>query len=168
MCPVSDGGVEYSLGEYCADVGCEHYHDGGFDESCDSCPAYDYYRWLKEHGFRLLRAEVTEVDESLVLVEDKGEMMNSRQLGRFKIKRCLIDEDPYQIANIFSLLQCVVVWANLSRDNDEIEYIGISPRFEEVLHGHVIPEYLLRVTTSKAGNVELVQVSLDSAETLEG
>ena len=51
--------IEYSPGTYCRDIQCEHYHVdrdiGQFDVECDSCPAYLFYLWLREHGYRLVR-----------------------------------------------------------------------------------------------------------------
>ena len=61
---------EYSPGEYCKDIQCQHYHGGDFDAYCNSCSAYLYYLWLQEHGYSLLKIDqVTNLSKNIQLRE---------------------------------------------------------------------------------------------------
>jgi len=74
--------------------------------------------------------------------------MNSQQLGRFEIKEELVRENPEIVAQAFADMQFVPVKAELMFCSQRIEYTGISPRFEEIERGTIIPEYRVDIFMS--------------------
>ena len=84
--------------------------------------------------------------------------MNNRKLGRIKINCEMIDHEPERVAEVFALLKFVPVRAEHYYHIDEIEYIAISERFEDVPFGCIIPEYKLTISQDKDGRVNLVEV----------
>lgn len=84
--------------------------------------------------------------------------MNNRNLGRFSITRELVDTDPEKVSQVFTLLKLVPVRVEMIYPG-KFNYIAISERFPEVEFGKMIPEYTLKITESKAGNIELVEVN---------
>ena len=58
----------------------------------------------------------------------------------------MIYDNPDQIAELFKLLNCVVVKCEMTYNGQlggEYEYMALSPKFREIQDGHPIPEYNL-------------------------
>lgn len=84
--------------------------------------------------------------------------MTSRNLGTFEISRPLIERDPEKVAEMLALMKFVPVRVEALFAQDSIEYTGISLKFPVVRANRKIPRYHLRITESKAGNIELVEI----------
>lgn len=67
--------------------------------------------------------------------------MNINNKGRFSIDLHEVREKPEEVAKIMSLLNVVIVRAEALFISDKIQYEGLSPYFEEVGTGYVMPEY---------------------------
>ena len=76
--------------------------------------------------------------------------MNSQQLGIFFISEELIRNNPEIVAEAFKDMQLVIVRAESKFINRELEYAGISPKFEETEKGMLIPNYLVHIFVNQA------------------
>ena len=72
--------------------------------------------------------------------------MNSQQLGKFFISEDLIRNNPEIVAEAFKDMQLVVVRAESQFTFRELEYAGISPMFEEISKGLLLPEYKIDIS----------------------
>jgi len=77
--------------------------------------------------------------------------MNARQLGKIKIFRTFVLEEPDGVAAAFALLKLVPVRVELLFSEDVFEYTAISERFNEVPDGEMIPEYSLSIEADSQG-----------------
>lgn len=84
--------------------------------------------------------------------------MNHRQVARFQLSERIIRHDPDYVAEIFAILNAVVIQAEPLFDTMKIKYTAISERFTEVTFGEVPPEVDLLVETDCSGHVSLVEV----------
>ncbi len=84
--------------------------------------------------------------------------MNHRDLGRVSISSEMILNHPEQVAEVFALLKFIPIHAEHKLYNNDIEYVALSERFEEVQTGCIIPYYQLNITQDKCGKVNLVEV----------
>ena len=69
--------------------------------------------------------------------------MTSRNIGKFQVRRGFVQRDPELVADMFGHLQIVPVWVEFVFHTDVMEYTAISPKFEEVPEGCVVPEYYI-------------------------
>ena len=76
--------------------------------------------------------------------------MNSQQLGKFSLEERLVRDNPDIAAKVFREMQFVPVRAESHFINREIEYAGISPMFEEVPTGSIVPRYLVHIFSTEA------------------
>ena len=76
--------------------------------------------------------------------------MNSQQLGKFFISEDLIRNNPEIVAEAFKDMQLVVVRAESQFIHRELEYAGISPKFEEIKKGMVVPTYFVNIIVNQA------------------
>jgi len=85
--------------------------------------------------------ELTQLDLSLFeligniyenLEEKEKITLNNKKIGKFRISAKLIRKDPNIIAEAFSIIKFVPLRIEMIFYSDEIEYIGLSNRFEEV------------------------------------
>ncbi len=70
--------------------------------------------------------------------------MKYEQMGRFKITGQLIRAYPERVAQVFSIIGCVPVWADETEDG-QIEYKAVCELFDALDDGDKIPEYVLRI-----------------------
>ena len=63
-------------------------------------------------------------------------------LGRFKVSGDFLEENYNDVVDSFIQLKIVPLYAEYNRLRDEIEYIALSPAFDEV-KGDDIPEYII-------------------------
>jgi len=84
--------------------------------------------------------------------------MTKRNLGVFRIDIGQIESRPDAVAQIFSMLKIVPIKAEYRPDWNAVEYLAISPHFEELPKHGAAPEYILRVTKGDTGNVRAVDV----------
>ena len=84
--------------------------------------------------------------------------MTNRNLGCFRIPARFIREQPERLAEAFKIMMCVPIRVEMLYCKDELEYIAIAELFPKVEMGMMIPEYSVKITQSKAGNVELVEI----------
>ena len=82
--------------------------------------------------------------------------MNDRNLGRFTVTNDLIRRCPDEAAQVFKMLNLVVVRAECIFADSLIEYTGISDQFVEIEMGKKIPEYRMEVTHGEDGDIEKV------------
>jgi hypothetical protein len=82
--------------------------------------------------------------------------MNDRNLGKFTVTTDYIRRNPDEAAQIFKLLNLVVVRAECMFANREIEYTGLSDQFVEIEMGEKIPDYRLEISTCENGIVDNV------------
>jgi hypothetical protein len=74
-------------------------------------------------------------------------MIKNRRLGRFLIQKDLIDKRSGEILEMFSTLKILVVRAEALYAQDAIEYVGISPVFDEVESNLMVPTYYIKAET---------------------
>lgn len=84
--------------------------------------------------------------------------MNSRQIGTFYIDSNMVDKYPEEVGELLALLNFVPVRCEYLYALNQFQYVGISNRFKELPFGTYVPEYIVNVTRSKGGNIELVEV----------
>jgi hypothetical protein len=65
--------------------------------------------------------------------------MRDRRLGRFAMSRQLVELDPETARAVMG--RVIVVRCEMMYASDTLEYIAVSPDFDEVRHGSVVPEY---------------------------
>lgn len=78
--------------------------------------------------------------------------MNASQIGRFTVDTSLIRQETDMVAQIFGLMKCVPVRAEMRFDVYGIEYTAIADCFDPVPEGGMTPRYKLQVTSDKAGH----------------
>jgi hypothetical protein len=64
--------------------------------------------------------------------------MNKR-IGRFAISRQLAERDPETARAVMG--RCIVVRCEMMYAHDTLEYMALSPDFDEVPQGQIVPEY---------------------------
>jgi len=84
--------------------------------------------------------------------------MNKRNLGFFRIYFEIVEENPEEVATIFSMLKIVPLKAEYRADWNAYEYLAIGERFEEVPRHSLAPEYEFKISKSHSGNIELIEV----------
>lgn len=67
--------------------------------------------------------------------------MRNRHLGKFYVTGSLVENG--ELWRVLSLMEFVPTRAEYLWANDAFEYIGMSPMFEEVKEGQIIPEYVV-------------------------
>lgn len=80
--------------------------------------------------------------------------MNSQQLGEFFIPEDLIRNNPEIVAEAFKDMQFVAVRAEAIFIGKELEYAGISAKFEKIKKGTRIPRYRVDIFMNKAEGEE--------------
>lgn len=71
-----------------------------------------------------------------------------KRIGRFEMSRELIERDPETARAIMG--RCIVVRCEMMYEHDTLEYVALSPDFDEVQQGMIAPEY--DVIISEGGN----------------
>lgn len=86
--------------------------------------------------------------------------MTNRNLGKFTLSEKIVRGTPEKAFEILSMLKFVPMRAEFLSYEGTVEYIGISPKFEEVPMGMKVPEYTLElyVSNDKEGKETLEQV----------
>ena len=84
--------------------------------------------------------------------------MDKRNLGVFRIGADLIEKNPKEVHEIFSLLKIVPIKVEYRPDWNAFEYLAIGERFEKIPECCAAPGYELKITKSDAGNIELIEV----------
>lgn len=69
--------------------------------------------------------------------EYKTEM--NRRIGCFAMSRQLVEHDPETARSVMG--RCIVVRCEMMYAHDTLEYIALSPDFDEVLEGSIVPKY---------------------------
>ena len=82
--------------------------------------------------------------------------MNDRNLGKFTVTTDCIRQNPDEAAQVFKMLNLVVVKAECIFADSKMEYTGISDQFVEIEMGSTIPDYRLEVTQGEDGGMEKV------------
>lgn len=80
--------------------------------------------------------------------------MTKYNLGRFFLNRIYVEDKPDEVARILFLMQCVPVRVEVLFDG-EIEYLALSPLFEEITHGTIAPTYVITISMD-AGKISKV------------
>jgi hypothetical protein len=89
----------------------------------------------------------------------KTQEWGDRRFGRFALSHTLLVDCPNIVFEIFRTGKIIVVEATSKFATDEIEYVGVSPRFKPVPHGEKIPTYDLIVTLDPHGGVEKIEIA---------
>ena len=63
----------------------------------------------------------------------------NRRIGRFAMSRVLVERDPETARAVMG--KCVVVRCEMMYAHDTLEYMALSPEFDEVPEGMISPEY---------------------------
>jgi hypothetical protein len=71
--------------------------------------------------------------------------MNSRNVGRFKIKEQLIRDHPEKVAGVFKIIKCVPVRVEYSFHDKSYEYTAIAEPFDKIEDGSMVPFYELSI-----------------------
>jgi hypothetical protein len=75
-------------------------------------------------------------------------MPEMKRLGRFTISRPLIDKCPEFLAAMMAELLFLPLRTEALLESNVIEYFGISPEFEEIGYGTIVPEYRIIINDS--------------------
>ena len=75
--------------------------------------------------------------------------MNDRNLGKFSVTTDCIRRSPDEAAQVFKMLNLVVVRAECIFADSIIEYTGLSDQFVEIGMGEAIPGYRLEISTER-------------------
>lgn len=62
-----------------------------------------------------------------------------KRIGRFAMSRELVERDPETARAVMG--RCIVVRCEMMYTHDSLEYMAISPDFDEVPEGTIAPEY---------------------------
>ena len=62
-----------------------------------------------------------------------------RRIGRFAMSAQLVKRDPETARAVMG--RCIVVRCEMMFEHDTLEYIALSPDFDEVPQGNIAPEY---------------------------
>ena len=84
-------------------------------------------------------------------------MLNDKKIGKFRIDARFVRREPERVFEAFKIMKFVPVRAEHLFCSEEIEYMGMADRFEEIAQGEQVPEYKIIIAQSDAGNVELVE-----------
>lgn len=82
---------------------------------------------------------------------------NRNRCGKFRIDNKLMN-DLWTLSQVLAKIEFVPFHVEYLYGRNCMEYTGHSPLFEKAI-GTCIPEYILTITTDKAGNVELVEAT---------
>ena len=77
--------------------------------------------------------------------------MKDMRRGKFSIAVDMINNFPERVRQIMSRVIVVRVRAECMRAR-VIEYIALSPEFDKLKNGDVIPEYMVGIKSKKKGN----------------
>lgn len=80
--------------------------------------------------------------------------MNDRNLGKFTVTTDCIRRNPDEAAQVFKMLNLVVVRAECLFADSVVEYTGISDQFIEIGMGERIPEYRLEISSERDEETE--------------
>lgn len=72
--------------------------------------------------------------------------MKNRRIGRFFVSRKMLDDRSSELAEMVYALKIVVVHAEMQYAVDAVEYIGISPAFDEIEPGPACSPPLYDIT----------------------
>ena len=67
-----------------------------------------------------------------------------KRIGRFAMSRQLVERDPETARAVMG--RCIVVRCEMMYEHDTLEYIAISPDFDEVPYGEIAPEYSVAIS----------------------
>ncbi len=87
--------------------------------------------------------------------------MNDRNLGKFSVATDCIRRNPNEVAQIFKMLNLVVVRAECLFSDSTVEYTGISDQFVEIEMGECIPTYRLDISEEDGIIEKVVAVRAD-------
>ena len=62
-----------------------------------------------------------------------------KRIGRFAMRREIVEQDPETARAIMA--RCIVVRCEMMYAHDTLEYVALSPDFDEVPQGAIVPEY---------------------------
>lgn len=62
-----------------------------------------------------------------------------KRIGRFAMSRQIVERDPKTARAIMG--RCIVVRCEMMYAHDTLEYVALSPDFDEVPNGVITPEY---------------------------
>lgn len=79
--------------------------------------------------------------------------MNKR-IGRFAMSRHLVERDPETARAVMG--RCIVVRCEMIYEHDTLEYVALSPDFDEVPHGMIVPEYVV-IISDGGKNIEFMR-----------
>ena len=78
--------------------------------------------------------------------KDWKKAVKEHRYGRFTINRRYIDDTPHIVAKLMS--QLIILRGECLYATDGIKYIAISPHFDAVDPGNMIPEYIITTNTT--------------------
>lgn len=70
---------------------------------------------------------------------DEASSSMSSRIGRFALSQFIVDNDENAARVVMG--KCVVVRCEMMYAHKTFEYVAISPQFDEVERGEIIPEY---------------------------
>jgi len=82
--------------------------------------------------------------------------MTPKNIGKFKVSGGMVYNETDKVVQLFKKMDLIVVRAELHWDSlwGTLEYVGLSPLFEEVEDGGLIPEYDIVMTAISEENNE--------------
>lgn len=97
-----------------------------------------------------------EVKQAMVIGDHV--MSHSRRIGRFEVSGRCVNDTLEELQQILAYMKFVPLRVEFLFHKDVFDYIGISPLFENVEEGDVIPKYQLRISQNAAKCVFHVSV----------
>jgi len=70
--------------------------------------------------------------------------MRTRRIGRFAISRELVERDQEIARKIMG--RCIIVRCEMMYHADSLEYMAMSPDFDEIDQGMIAPEYEVHIS----------------------
>jgi hypothetical protein len=84
--------------------------------------------------------------------------------GKFNIACSMVDEAPEAVADILQKLAFVPMRVEALPMQGVFEYAGLSPAFDEIEEGEVIPTYEISILWNDDGSVKTVVVDREGSD----
>lgn len=83
------------------------------------------------------------------------------RIGKFSISKEIIDNNPNSVVDILFNLKIIPIRAETLYYSNAVEYIGLSPYFDDNPENMVIPIYVINTDIYKNGDSQSLRYSLE-------
>ena len=81
-----------------------------------------------------------------------------KRTGRFRIQKALIEEQPIVVYEVLSFLRFVPLEVTYNTGTQHYEYMGTSPKFDQISYGEPEPKYDIHLETKESGQIYQITV----------